>query len=92
MYSGPDYLMHFKYSSILNVVFVTFMYGLAIPLLFPIAVLYLIVMYCIEKLCITYYFKRPPMFDEKLNNSALSTLKWAPIFMMAFGWWIMGNQ
>jgi hypothetical protein len=32
------------------------------------------------------------MFDEKLNNSALSTLKWAPIFMMAFGWWTMGNQ
>jgi hypothetical protein len=68
------------------------MYGLAIPLLFPIAVVYLLVMYAIERLCITYYFKKPPMFDEKLNESALGTLKWAPIFMMAFGWWIFGNQ
>jgi hypothetical protein len=68
------------------------MYGLAIPLLFPIALLYFIVMYAVEKLCITYYYKRPPMYDEKLNAAVLSTMKWAPVFMMFFGFWIMGNQ
>ncbi len=92
LYAGPNYLMHFKYSSIMNMVFVTFMYGLAIPLLFPIATIYFIVMYSVEKLCLTYYFKKPPMFDEKLNESAIGTLKWAPVFMMIFGYWIMGNN
>ena len=84
--------MHFKYSAILNVTFVTFMYGLAIPLLFPIALLFFIIQYCVEKLCITYYYKKPPMYDEKLNLSAIATLKWAPVFMMLFGYWIMGNR
>lgn len=38
LYSGPVYYIHFKYSSVLNITFVTFLYGLGIPLLFPIAV------------------------------------------------------
>ena len=84
--------MHFKYSAIMNMVFVTFMYGLAIPLLFPIAAIYFIVLYTVEKLCITYYYKKPPMYDEKLNESAIGTLKWAPVFMMIFGFWIMSNN
>ena len=28
IYSGPEYLIHFKYSGILNVTFVTMMYGI----------------------------------------------------------------
>ena len=32
------------------------------------------------------------MYDEKLNESAIATLKWAPVFMMLFGFWIMGNR
>jgi hypothetical protein len=32
------------------------------------------------------------MFDDVLNKSALSQLKIAPVFMMFFGYWIMGNQ
>lgn len=83
--------MHFKYSSCLNITFVTLMYGLAIPLLFPIAVLCYLILYIVERICITYYYKRPPMFDDKLNRASLRTLKWASVVMMAFGFWIMGN-
>lgn len=84
--------MHFKYSAILNITFVTFMYGLAIPLLFPIALICFVIMYMVERLCLTYFYKKPPMFDEKLNESALGMLKWAPVFMMLFGYWTMGNR
>eukprot|EP00347_Sterkiella_histriomuscorum_P007945 403346963 len=92
LYSGPDYMMHFKYSAMLNMTFVTFMYGLALPLLFPIACSYFIIHYTVERLCLTYYFKKPPMFDEKLNKSVLNTMKWAPVFMMLFSYWVMGNK
>jgi len=37
VYSGSDYIIHFKYSGILNIVYIAFMYGLGLPLLFPIA-------------------------------------------------------
>jgi hypothetical protein len=37
LYSGSDYVIHFKYSGILNIVYIAFMYGMGLPLLFPIA-------------------------------------------------------
>jgi len=39
LYSGPEYIIHYKYSLLLNSAFVTMMYGLGMPILFPIAVL-----------------------------------------------------
>ena len=92
LYAGPNHLLHFKYSSVMNTTFVTFMYGLALPVLFPIALLHFFVLYTMEKLLLTYYYRKPPMYDEKMNATALGILKWAPMFMMAFGFWIMGNE
>lgn len=39
-YAGPDYMTckHAKYSQLLNITFVTMMYGLGLPTLFPIAI------------------------------------------------------
>jgi len=42
LYTGAEYLIHFKYSDCLNVSYIAMMYGLAMPLLFPIAALTLI--------------------------------------------------
>lgn len=39
LYSGPDYQLHIKYSDCLNVVFVACLYGIGMPILFPIAAL-----------------------------------------------------
>jgi hypothetical protein len=36
MYEMSDYVLHTKYASLLNTVFVTLMYGVSIPLLYPI--------------------------------------------------------
>ena len=92
LYSGSNYLMHFKYSSMLNNIFVTFMYGFAIPILFPICLFGIFVLYMVERYEITYVYKKPPMYDDKLNNAALSIMKWAPFTMILFGYWLMGNK
>ena len=57
LYAGPEYLMHFKYSSILVQVFVSFMYGMFIPILFPITLFGIFNMYVVERLCLAYYFR-----------------------------------
>ena len=92
LYSGPQHLMHFKYAAILNTVWVTFMFGLALPMLFPIAAFTFFNYYLCEKFLLTYYYQKPPMYDEKLNNTALAWAKYAPLLMMVFGYWIMGNK
>ena len=59
--------MHFKYSELLNIIYVTFMFGIAMPVLFPIAFISILILYIMERLKITYYYRKPPMYDHKLN-------------------------
>ena len=92
LYAGPQHLMHFKYAAILNTVWVTFMFGLALPELFPIAAFTFFNYYFCERVLLTYYYQKPPMYDEKLNSTALAWAKFAPLLMMSFGYWIMGNK
>ena len=39
LYSGGDYVIHFKYSGLLNIAYITMMYGMGMPILFPLAVI-----------------------------------------------------
>lgn len=92
MYSGPEYRIYYQYSAILNVIFVTFMYGISLPLLFPIALGFFILFYIFEKITITYAYRKPPMYDDKIHQKALFLMQWAPFVMMIFTFWILGNN
>ena len=48
--------MHYKYSMMLNTIFVTFMYGFGLPMLFPVAVLAMVVLYFVEKTMLYYVY------------------------------------
>lgn len=91
-YQGPAYLMHYKYSALLNIIFVTMMYGFGIPILFPIAVLAILVLYLVEKIMLYYAYALPPMYDERLSQSVLNQLYYAPFFYLGFGYWMASNK
>lgn len=63
LYSGPAYEMHYKYSTILNISFVTLMFGFGMPILFPLAIFALFILYMTEKTMLYYSYKNPPMYD-----------------------------
>ena len=92
IYSGPEYLIHFKYSGMLNVTFVTMMYGIGQPILYFIAFLSYFILYSIERILIAYFYQLPPTFDESMTKNALKILRWAAVFYMAFGYWMLSNQ
>ena len=92
MYSGPQHVISYKYSALLTTVCVTFMYGLAMPELFVIAAFTFFNYYITEKFLITYYYQKPPVYDDKLNKSSLALMAGAPLFMLVFGYWCMGNM
>ena len=92
VYSGPTFFIHYKYSFILNITFVTFMYGMGLPILFPIAAMSFLMLYCMEKLMIHYSYRQPPMYDERLNNNVLAILTYAPLLFLSFGYWMMSSK
>lgn len=92
IYSGPTFFIHYKYSSILNITFVTMMYGLGLPVLFPIAAISFLGLYLVEKTMIYYAYRQPPMYDEKLNNNVLTILTYAPLLFLSFGYWMLSSK
>jgi hypothetical protein len=75
----------------LNVTFVTLMYGMGLPLLFPIALMTFVVLYLMERLLLTYYYKKPPMYSDILNKSSIELIPYAVILQMFFGYWMLSN-
>jgi len=92
IYSGPQHVMSYRYSAILVTAMVCMMYGVCLPIMYPIAAFTYFNYYIVDKFLITYYFQRPPIYDDKLNNAALETMKFAPLLMLFFGYWCMGNM
>ena len=84
--------MHYKYSSIMNITFITMMFGAGLPILFPIAAASLTVFFLLEKFMLYYVYRQPPAYDEKLNNSVLTNLQLAPFFLLGFGYWMLTNE
>jgi len=71
LYSGPVFYIHWKYSLILNVTFVTMLYGTGIPILFPAALMSFFLLYIMEKGMLYYGYREPPQYDEILNDAVL---------------------
>jgi hypothetical protein len=92
IYAGSIFYIHYKYAFILNVTYVTMMYGLGMPLLFPVAAITLFILYIVEKYEFFYVYRLPPMYDAKLNNAVLSILTWAPLLCLGFGYWMFSNN
>jgi hypothetical protein len=92
LYSGPEYDIHFKYSGVLNILYVTMMYGLGIPLLFPVAALSYFILYTFERLTVAYFYQQPPAFDDKLTKNMVKLMRQTPILYLLFGFWMLSNK
>jgi hypothetical protein len=68
------------------------MYGTALPILYPIALLSFSILFVLERCLVCYYYIQPPIFDEKMTMNSLNMLLFAPIFYMAFSYWMLGNN
>jgi hypothetical protein len=54
LYSGPEYTIHFKYSGVLNVTYITMMYGLGMPILFVLAAFNFFNQWVCERFIVAY--------------------------------------
>ena len=92
LYSGPEFVAHFKYSAILNLTYVTMFYGPGLPILFPIAVLSYFLFYCVERFGLAYTYIMPPAMDDKLTKNALNLLSYLPLLFLLNGFLMFSNQ
>lgn len=92
IYGGEEYLIHFKYSDALVIVYVACLYGIGIPLLFPIAAIALANTWLNERIQTAYQVVQPPAMDDTMTNNAMGLLKVAPIILLVNGYWMLSNR
>ena len=80
-----------RYSYLLNTIFVTMMYGTAIPILFPIAFLSIFLVYFFENFMLFYVCKMPVAYDGTLHKIVLRQLKYAALVGFALNFWQLSN-
>ena len=68
------------------------MYGLGLPILFPIAVATNCIFWSVERYGIAYTYQMPPALDDTLTKNAIAKLQWAPVLFLLNGFWMLSNR
>ena len=91
LYSGSEFEIYYQYSQMLVITWVTFLFGPALPILFPIALLGVSILYATNRLTVAYWHRRPPVYDAKMNEITIELLGAAPLLYACVGAWIYSN-
>lgn len=92
LFSGPVFDFHYKHAYMLTLVWVTFLFAPGMPILFPIALLAMIILYMSNQMMLAKVCKRPPAYDESMTKVTLKLLKVAPLLYALMGAWLYSNQ
>ena len=63
LYCGTEFDIHYQYSNMLVITWVTFLFAPGLPILFPIALFGMILLYATNRVTLAYYNRRPPVYD-----------------------------
>ena len=106
MYMGPDFILEFRYSQLLSVVYVIMMYSTGIPLLYLVALVTFSIMYWVDKLLCKHPFplflilftivlkvyRLPPRYDMVLASQVRSLIKFSLLIHMLVGFVMLSNN
>ena len=76
----------------LVITWITFLFAPGLPILFPIGLFGMVVLYVTNRLCLAYFNRQPPVYDLKMNETTISMLKFSPVLYMIVGAWVYSNQ
>jgi len=92
MHCGNDPELYLRYSMVITLIYVGFTYGLVLPLLYPIIGFSFFNLYVVERIKFAYFYKKPALFDNKLNDNVITALEGAPLLTIIFAIWQLGNR
>ena len=76
---------------IITVVFTCFVYGAVIPMLFPLCLIAMVIMYTVERSMIYYSYQKPPLINDDMTKRTISTMYYAPAFGCFLAAWAFSN-
>lgn len=90
--SGPENHLSYRYSHIVSLVFITMVFGVGIPILFPITLIAVVVQYVFERLLTVYYYSKPIMKEDIGSEASIAALKWCVLLYTFIGYWMLSSK
>jgi hypothetical protein len=69
-------MLEFRYANMLTILAVAFLYSGGMPILYPVAALYFIITYWVDKYMLFNYYRKPIMFNDYLARRTLEYFKY----------------
>lgn len=92
LHAGPEYNFYYKTANTTIMVFITLIFGPALPILYIISLIAIGSAYFIDRLALTYFYRLPPKYSDKLTLLNLKIMSFAPIISLTFTFWLYNNQ
>ena len=68
VYAGGDVQVHLLYAETLKIVYCAMLYGLCMPMLFPLAALSIASKRFIQRILIGWHYRMPPSMDDTMTK------------------------
>ena len=88
---GNELLIYRRYSYILVIFYITMMYGIGMPILFPLAAISFIVLWVVERYDVAKNVRQPPTTRYSFLNIVMHELRWGPLLLLINSYWIVTN-
>ena len=92
LHAGPDYPFYYKVANTNLMVFACFMFGGSMPVLYIIGMAATAITYFMDRVTLTYFYRLPPKFTEKINIDSLKLMSFAPLFGLMILFWQYTNR
>ena len=92
LYVGAEFIVDARMAQILAIIWTTFIYAPALPLLYPIGVANLAMMYFMDKYQVFNFNKLPKNFDETLILKVLRYARLTFPFHLVMGLYLLSNN
>jgi len=92
LYTGPEFIIDFRYSQILTLTFVCFLYSGGMPLLYLTSLLQLAITYFFDKFFLLRVSRLPKNYDENLEQVVRPTMYVALVAHLMFAIFMFGNN
>jgi len=73
--SGNDFMFEFRYSNMLTVLAVAFLYSGGMPIMYPTAAIFFFITYWVDKGLLFRYYRKPIKFDNYMAKRTLGFFK-----------------
>ena len=92
MYMGPELLLEYRYSTMMNTIFITLMYGAGMPVLYVFASVSLFLTYWVDKITFLRIYQTPPRYDIHLQKTTREWTNLSVILHFLVGFWMYSNS